>query len=124
MVVSLVASIAIGKAHQNEIKPEKNDTQALAFPPSYNVSVGPVNVLSAYPDTGIDFALNHVDGRATVSTDNGCRVYPADVFMLRGNTWTADLGDGDYVTINAESGVTEMRIEGVYRCFNPEISKP
>ena len=121
--VSLLLSVIIGRVHQAEIKPQDNP-ETLTFQPAFNVSVGPVNVLSAYPEAGIDFALNHCDGLATVSTDDGCARYEADVFMLSGTAWTADLGEGDYVTINAESGVTEMRIEGVYRCFNPEKSMP
>jgi len=124
ILVSLFVSISIARVHQNELKPQPNQTQTLAFSPFFNVAVGPVNVLSAYPEAGVDFALNHVESRATVFTDAGSTVYPAKVFMLSGNTWTADLGDGDYITINAESGVTEMRVEGVYRCFNPEISQP
>lgn len=124
ILVSLFASISIAKVHQNELKPQPNQTQTLAFSPFFNVAVGPVNVLSAYPEAGIDFALNHCDGRATVSTDDGCARYEADVFMLSGTTWTAVMPDGDYITINAETGVTEMRISGEYRCFNPEISKP
>ena len=121
--VSLLLSVIIGRVHQAEIKPQDNP-ETLTFQPAFNVSVGPVNVLSGYSEAGIDFALNHCDNRVTVSTDDGCKVYEADVFMLNGTTWTADLGEGDYVTINAESGVTEMRIEGVYRCFNPEKSMP
>lgn len=121
--VSLLLSVIIGRVHQAEIKPQDNP-ETLTFQPAFNVSVGPVNVLSAYPEAGIDFALNHCDGRATVSTDDGCARYEADVFMLSGTTWTAVMPDGDYITINAETGVTEMRISGEYRCFNPEISKP
>ena len=124
ILFSLLASFAIGSIHRQEIKPQPFNPETLAFSPSFNVSVGPVNVLSAYPEAGIDFALNHCDGRATVSTDDGCARYEADVFMLSGTTWTAVMPDGDYITINAETGVTEMRISGEYRCFNPEISKP
>lgn len=125
ILVSLFASISIAKVHQNELKPQPNQTQTLAFSPRFNVAVGPVNILSAYPEAGVDFALNHVESRATVFTDAGSTVYPAEVFMLKGNTWTAVIGDnGDYITIYAESGVTEMRVKGVYRCFNPEISQP
>lgn len=122
--LTIVGSFSLAKVVQKQIKPQPNQTEKLAFSPRFNVAVGPVNILSAYPEAGVDFALNHVESRATVFTDNGSTVYPAKVFMLSENTWTADLGDGDYITINAESGVTEMRISGEYRCFNPEISKP
>lgn len=123
ITLSLALSILIGRAHQAEIKPQDNP-QSLAFQPAFNVSVGPVNVLSAYSEAGIDFALNHCDNRVTVSTDDGCKVYEADVFMLNGTTWTAVMEDGDYVTVNAATGVTEMVIDRVYQCFYPEISKP
>ncbi len=121
--VSLLLSVIIGLVHQAEIKPQDNP-ETLTFQPAFNVSVGPVNVLSGYSEAGIDFALNHCDNRVTVSTDDGCKVYEADVFMLNGTTWTAVMENGDFVTVNAQTGVTEMRISGEYRCFNPEISKP
>ena len=121
--VSLLLSVIIGRVHQAEIKPQDNP-ETLTFQPAFNVSVGPVNVLSGYSEAGIDFALNHCDNRVTVSTDDGCKVYEADVFMLNGTTWTAVMENGDFVTVNAQTGVTEMRISGEYRCFNPEISKP
>lgn len=122
--VSLLLSVVIGRAHQAEIKPQPFNPETLAFQPAFNVSVGPVNVLSAYSEAGIDFALNHCDNRVTVSTDDGCKVYHADVFMLNGTTWTAVMEDGDYVTVNAKTGVTDMAIGRVYQCFYPETSKP
>lgn len=121
IVFSLLVSFAIGSIHRQEIKP---DPITLNFTPAFNVTVGPSNVVAAYPVAGIDFTLNHASGRLYIGTETGLRIEDADVFRLDSVTWTAVMPDGDWVTVNAETGQTEQYLDGEYRCFIQEISKP
>ncbi|MBK8195939.1 MAG: hypothetical protein IPK76_23055 [Lewinellaceae bacterium] len=121
IVFSLLVSFAIGSIHRQEIKP---DPITLNFKPAFNVAVGPANIVAAYPVAGIDFTLNHAAGRLYIGTETGLRIEDADVFRLDSVTWTAVMPGGDWVTVNAETGQTEQYLDGEYRCFIQEISKP
>lgn len=121
IVFPLLASFAIGSIHRQEIKP---DPITLDFTPAFNVTVGPSNVVAAYPVAGIDFTLNHAAGRLYIGTETGLRIEDADVFRLDSVTWTAVMQGGDWVTVNAETGQTEAYMAGEYRCWTREVSKP
>ena len=121
ILFSLLASVAIGTIHRQEIKP---DPITLDFTPAFNVTVGPSNVVAAYPVAGIDFTLNYASGRLYIGTETGLKVEDANVFRLNSVTWTAVMQGGDWVTVNAETGQTEQYLDGEYRCFIQEISKP
>ena len=121
ILFSLLASFAIGTIHRQEIKP---DPITLDFTPAFNVTVGPANIVAAYPVAGIDFTLNHAAGRLYIGTETGLRIEDADVFRLDSVTWTAVMQGGDWVTVNAETGQTEQYMDGEYRCWTREVSKP
>lgn len=121
--VSLLLSVVIGRTHQAEIKPQDNP-KTLAFQPAYNIAIGPKTIIAAYPVAGVDFTLNHVNGVVYIGSETGMEVFDADVFMLNGTTWTATQDGGEYVTVNAQTGETQMYRDGEYRCFTPETSKP
>ena len=119
-LVSLGASVGIGIVRHNEKQPELTPATTLNFQPALNVSVGPNTVLSAYPESGVDFVLDYAKGRVTIGSDEGQFTYPAEVFRLSNTEWTAQIGGGQYVTVNAETGTTDRLIDGEYRFFSPE----
>lgn len=118
-VVSLLFGAAFGIVKQNEKQPDATPA-TLNFQPALNISVGPSTVLSAYPESGVDFVLDYQKGQVTIGSDEGQFTYPAEVFRLSNNEWTAQIGGGQYVTINAETGTTDRLIDGEYRFFSPE----
>lgn len=128
ILVSLTASVAIGALHQKQIKPLHQKqikplpiaAAALSFQPSVNVSIGPNTIISAYPETGADFVIDYANGRVTVSENEEQTTYPAEVCRLDSITWSAVMKDRQYVTINAQTGVTERLIDGEYKMFTPE----
>lgn len=123
VLFSLAASFGINAALRSEIKPQDNP-ETLNFQPAYNVTIGPKTLIAAYPVAGVDFTLNHVNCVVYIGSETGMEVFDADVFMLNGTTWTATQDGGEYVTVNAQTGETQMYRDGVYKCFTPEISKP
>ena len=118
-VVSLLFGAAFGIVRHNEKQPELTPA-TLNFQPALNVSVGPNTVLSAYPESGVDFVLDYQKGRVTIGSDEGQFTYPAEVFRLSNTEWTAQIDGGQYVTVNAETGTTDRLIDGEYRFFSPE----
>ena len=123
IIATLGLTMLIAWALQAEIKPQDNP-KSIAFQPAYNIAIGPKTIIAAYPVAGVDFTLNHVNGVVYIGSETGLEVFDADVFMLNGTTWTATQDGGEYVTVNAQTGETQMYRDGVYKCFTPETSKP
>lgn len=120
-MVSLALSIGVGVMHEGKTRPEP---LTLNFKPAYNVTIGPQNVIAAYPEAGIDFTLNHAAGRLHIGTEAGQRTIDAEVFRLDSVTWTAAIMGGDWVTVNALTGQAELYMDGEYKCWTREASRP
>ena len=123
IIATLGLTMLIAWALQAEIKPQDNP-KSIAFQPAYNIAIGPKTIIAAYPVAGVEFTLNYAAGRLYIGTETGLRIEDADVFRLDSVTWTAVMPDGDWVTVNAETGQTEQYMDGEYRCWTREISKP
>ena len=120
----LLASVSVGILHQPTITPSEVNPKNLQFTPAYNVSVGAKSVVAAYPATGVDFTLKYHPGTLYVGSEGGLQIMDAEVFQVSPTAWTADCGDGQYVTIDAASGETWAYIDGEFKCYTKETSKP
>lgn len=120
-IICLGASVVIGSLHMQEIK---NNPPAPVIPEThFNVSFGPKNIVSAYPITGIDFTLKF-SGTVAIGSDNGLEIHDAEVFQLSATEWTADMGDGRFVTVDVATGETTYNLDGRPHTLCPENSKP
>ena len=120
IALSLLASVSIGVMHQPNIRPSEVQLQNLPFTPALNVAVGPQNIVAAYPRTGIDFTMKYHPGTLFIGTESGLRIIDAEVFQVSPTAWTADVGDGQYVTIDAATGEAWAYIDGEFRCYTKE----
>ena len=120
VLVSLTASVAVGtiqrKQTQNPIAPVIPATH-------YNVTFGPKTIVAAYPVAGIDFTLKF-SGAVAIGSDTGLDIRDAEVFQLSPDEWTADMGDGKFVTVNVATGETTYNIDGRPHTLCPEVSNP
>ena len=120
VLVSMTASVAVGtiqrKQTQNPIAPVVPATH-------YNVTFGPKTIVAAYPVAGIDFTLKF-SGAVAIGSDTGLDIRDAEVFQLSPDEWTADMGDGKFVTVNVATGETTYNIDGRPHTLCPEVSNP
>ena len=120
IAISLLASVSIGVMQQKNLRPSEINPENLPFTPAYNVSVGAKNIVAAYPRTGVDFTMKYHPGALYVGTESGLRIMNAEVFQVSPTAWTADCGDGQYVTVNAATGEAWAYIDGEFRCYTKE----
>lgn len=123
-LLSVVVSIGVGIWHQPTITPSGVTTENLPFNPAYNVAISTKSVVAAYPQSGVDFTLKYHPGVLYVGTETGLQIMDAEVFQVSPTAWTADCGDGQYVTVDAASGETWAYLDGEFRCYTKETSKP
>ena len=121
MLVSLTASVAVGTIQRKQIA--QNPIAPVIPVTNYNVSFGPKTIVAAYPVAGIDFTLKF-SGTVAIGSDNGLDIRDAEVFQLSPNEWTADMGEGKFVTVNVATGETTYNIDGRPHTLCPEISNP
>lgn len=121
VLVSLTASVAVGTIQRKQIA--QNPIAPVIPVTNYNVSFGPKTIVAAYPVAGIDFTLKF-SGTVAIGSDNGLDIRDAEVFQLSPNEWTADIGEGKFVTVNVATGETNYNIDGRPHTLKAEKSNP
>ena len=121
VLVSLTASVAVGTIQRKQIT--ANPIAPVIPATHYNVTFGPKTIVAAYPVAGIDFTLKF-SGMVAIGSDSGLYIRDADVFQLSPNEWTADMGEGKFVTVNVATGETNYNIDGKPHTLCPEVSNP
>lgn len=122
ITLALLASFTIARVHQDEIKNQPIAVE-LPFDTPPNICFDSIYLISSYDSLGVMYIIN-LTGTVTEWKGGKQTQYPADVFMMNWCTWTADLGEGQYVTIDAYRGETFTYIDGQYRPFTPKNRMP
>ena len=120
-LVAFSLSVLIGRVQYQEIK--ANPPAPAAPATHYNVTFGPKTIVAAYPVAGIDFTLKF-SGAVAIGSDIGLDIRDAEVFQLSPDEWTADMGEGKFVTVNVATGETTYNIDGRPHTLCPEVSNP
>lgn len=79
-----------------------------------NVSIGAESVWAYYPTA--EFVISYC-GEANFEIENHSNIFEAQITQTEPGIWFAKSPDGDYIKINSITGVTNMEINGEFRCF-------